>query len=99
MPPHTGASHTSPWCPTRMLGPGEPQDHLAMATSIQQSHIRVDFSTHGNWRIDLDDVSIACETLEAARRIACREAVRRRPCEVLVRDAYHRVIEREHIES
>jgi hypothetical protein len=54
----------------------------------------------GAWELviseGLDHVS--CATLEDAKRTAYRRAARRRPCELIVRDAYHRVIDRELID-
>lgn len=40
---------------------------------------------------------VACETLDDARRIGYLWAAHRHPCELVVRDAYHRVIQREFI--
>ena len=42
---------------------------------------------------------VFCATLEDARLAAYRGVASRRPCELIVRDAYHRVIKREVIES
>jgi hypothetical protein len=57
--------------------------------------VSVDFSPHVGWEIELPDQSerIACETLEEARRVAYMCAARRRPCELIVHNAYHRLIE------
>lgn len=68
-----------------------------MTTATQEPSIRIDFDARGGWEIDLDDVRLTCETLEDARRIATVSAARLRPCELIVRDAYHRVIERQHV--
>lgn len=38
---------------------------------------------------------VSCQTLEDARRTALLRAARRQPCELVVRDAYHRVIQHE----
>ena len=70
-----------------------------MPTPMQEVSIRVDFNGQGGWEVDLDDARITCESLDDARRIAFLKAARRRPCELVVRDAYHRVIEREHIDA
>jgi hypothetical protein len=40
---------------------------------------------------------IVCDTLDDARRQAQLYADRRHPCEVVIRDAYHRVIDRESV--
>lgn len=69
-----------------------------MPTSMQDISIQVEFDAHGGWEVGLDDVRIACETLDDARRIALLKAAHRRHCELVVRDAYHRVIQRQHID-
>ena len=38
---------------------------------------------------------VMCETLDDARRVAYLCAAHARPCELIVRDAYHRVIHHE----
>lgn len=70
-----------------------------MPTPARQLTIRVDFDGHRGWEVELGDARITCETLDDARRIAFLKAARRRPCELVVRDAYHRVIECEHIDD
>jgi hypothetical protein len=59
--------------------------------------VSVEFSPRGGWEIELHDESepIACTTLDEARRIAYVCAARRRPCELIVHDAYHRLIHRQ----
>lgn len=42
---------------------------------------------------------ISCETLDDARRIAYLSIPRGRDCELIVRDAYHRVLEHELIDG
>lgn len=55
--------------------------------------IRVDMNGHGRWDVALSDsgTHVTCETLDDARRVAFRGAARR-PCELVVCDAYHRVV-------
>ena len=57
----------------------------------------IDPDGRGAWDLviseDLEHVS--CATLDDAKRVAYRRAADRRPCELIVRDAYHRVIGRE----
>ena len=62
--------------------------------------VRVDFNGHGAWEVTLADQRepIRCQTLDEARRAAYRCAARRRPCELVMCDAYHRVLHRELIE-
>jgi hypothetical protein len=60
----------------------------------------VDRDWRGLWEVSLPGgcISVPCETLDDARRLAYVHAVRSRPCELVVRDAYHRVIDHEIIE-
>ena len=62
--------------------------------------VRVDISVRGVWEVALSDPGerVACETLEEASRVAYRCAADRRPSELVVCDAYHRVVHRELID-
>ena len=67
-------------------------------TSPPVPTIRIDTDGHWRWDVALPDPAghLTCDTIEDARRLAYRRAAERtRPCELLVRDAYHRVISRE----
>lgn len=59
--------------------------------------VRVDRSVRGAWEIMLSDECerVTCNSLEEASREAHRCAADRRPCELIVCDAYHRVLDRE----
>ena len=59
--------------------------------------VRVDISARGAWEVALFDRgdNVTCETLEEASRLAYGFAMDRRPCELIVCDAYHRVLQRE----
>jgi hypothetical protein len=59
--------------------------------------VRVDISVRGAWEVALSDPGerVTCETLEEANRVAYRCATDRRPSELIVCDAYHRVVHRE----
>jgi hypothetical protein len=59
--------------------------------------IRVDLGGRGAWEVVLPDRPdhLTCQTLADAQRTASAQAARRRPCELIVRDAYHRVLHRE----
>lgn len=61
--------------------------------------VRVDISTRGAWEVALPDrrKRLTCETLEEASRVAYGCATDRRPCELIIRDAYHRVLQRQMI--
>jgi hypothetical protein len=60
--------------------------------------VSVDPNGRGAWDVaELDGLChITCQTLAEARKIAYK-AARRHPCELIVHDAYHRVIQRETI--
>ena len=63
--------------------------------------IRVEMNSGGRWHVassDPDSHDI-CTTLEDARRVAFRRAARRRRYELVVRDAYHRVVLHEVLED
>ncbi len=70
-------------------------------TSDTSLTVCVDRNQRGGWEVALPDQSerIRCETLDDARRIAYLRGAHRRPCELIIRDAYHRVLDCEHIES
>lgn len=61
--------------------------------------VRIMLSPRGRWSVDLDgrECAVSYETLEGARRVAYLHAARRRPSELIIHDAYHRVVEREFI--
>ena len=63
--------------------------------------VQVDRTGRGAWAVAMPGQRerVTCETLDDARRIAYLSAARRRPCELIVCDAYHRVLHRELIES
>jgi hypothetical protein len=55
--------------------------------------IRVDMDGHGRWDVVSSDpeTHVVCASLDDARRVAFGRAARRR-CELVVCDAYHRVV-------
>jgi hypothetical protein len=55
----------------------------------------------GRWEVITGDgrEPISCETLEDARRIAYIAVAHARTCELIVRDEYNRILERELIEG
>jgi hypothetical protein len=59
--------------------------------------VHVDRSVGGTWEIALSDrrEPVVCKSLEEASRMAHRCAAERHPCELVVRDAYHRVLRHE----
>ena len=64
---------------------------------MREMTVHVDRSVGGSWEIALSDQRepVVCQTLEEASRVAHRCAADRHPCELVVRDAYHRVIQHE----
>ncbi len=63
--------------------------------------VPVDRDRSGAWEIELSDqeIVVTCETLDDARRVTYLCASRRPPCELVVCDAYHRVLRRELIDT
>ena len=59
--------------------------------------MRVDLAGRGVWEVALPGRGsrLRCATLEEAMLVASQYASRRRPCELIVCDAYHRVLRRE----
>ena len=69
-------------------------DSPAISRSVQ-----VDINARGGWNIELsgDAKPFTCETFEDAQRLAYLWAAGRSPCELIVHDAYHRVVHREFV--
>ena len=69
-------------------------------TEVARS-VNVDYNRGGAWKVGLPDCAapLVCETLEEAQWIAYRCAAQRSPCELLVHDAYHRLILRQVIDG
>jgi len=57
--------------------------------------VRVEHNSNGLWDVELPDGQqpVTCETFDDAQRIAYLCAAHARPCELIVHDAYHRVVE------
>ena len=68
---------------------------------MNTSTVRVEQGARGLWEIVLSEECerLTCSTLEDASREAYRRAIARRPCELIVQDAYHRVVRRELLSS
>jgi hypothetical protein len=62
--------------------------------------ISVERGRLGDWEVAVPDehLPVSCETLGDARRVAYVLAADRQPCQLVIRDAYHRVVGRELIE-
>ncbi len=64
------------------------------------STINVERGRRGDGRVASDENGpVSCETLGDAKRVAYILAAGRQPCQLVVRDAYHRVVARELIEA
>jgi hypothetical protein len=61
--------------------------------------VRLDRNGRGAWEVATPDQRerVTCETLDDARQVAHLYAAHRRPCELIARDAYHRVPHHEFI--
>ena len=72
----------------------QPPGKSGAGASTALPTVRVDLNTHGEWEIELSDQSepVTCETLEDAQRVAYLCAADMSPCELIVCDAYHRVV-------
>jgi len=58
--------------------------------------VRVLLSPRGQWEVVLPGRRpLRCQSLDDAERVAYVFAERSRPCEVVVHDAYHRVVRRD----
>lgn len=63
--------------------------------------IRVSPDHRGGWNVlpPSDQDRVTCATLDEARRVAHAWAMRSQPCELIVRDAYDRVLQYEVVET
>ena len=62
--------------------------------------VRVQPTVCGRWEVQPDRCGgIKCHTLDEARRIGYPVVAHARPCELIVPDAYHRVVEHERIDG
>jgi hypothetical protein len=59
--------------------------------------VRVEPDRRGVWKVELSDrpEPLMCHTLDEACIVAHRCAAELNPCEIIVFDAYHRVLQRE----
>jgi len=70
-------------------------------TPADISTVQIYRCSRGGWEVDAPGSGkhVRCDSLEDARRLGHLWATRRCPCELIVRDAYHRVIGRELIDG
>jgi hypothetical protein len=84
--------------------PADPGERKAPPKSL--SMVRVDRIRTGVWQVTLPEdpvrpehrERVTCESLDDARRLA-HECAERYTCELVVFDAYHRVLQRERFEA
>jgi len=64
------------------------------------STVQVCADHRGGWEVELSDRDdrVFCETLDEARTLAFRYAMQMPPCDLVVRDAYERVLQHQLIE-
>ncbi|MFZ0377272.1 MAG: hypothetical protein WCD11_31265 [Solirubrobacteraceae bacterium] len=74
---------------------------LAPASRAAPTTVCVQRHPRGRWEVLLPDRRgrVSCETFDDARRIAYLTVARAHTCELIVRDAYNRIIEHELIEG
>jgi hypothetical protein len=72
---------------------------VSIAGMVSHSTVCVDLSGGGDWEVTLPGKhdGVTFETLDEAQRLAFLYAADRRPCELVVRDAYRWVLHREFI--
>jgi hypothetical protein len=65
-----------------------------------QASVIVHPDHRGGWEVSVSDrpAGIKCDTLEEAQRVAWHVAERRQPCDLVVHDAYERVLRHELID-
>ncbi len=75
------------------------ETHRDLSEHVEHNHttVCVDLDGRGTWEVAIPDRPdhLVCQTFADARRVAYAYATRRRACELIVRDAYHRVLQRE----
>jgi hypothetical protein len=76
-------------------------DAIAAGTPLIPVTVRVELDRRGRWAIELPGRpdTVTCETLDEARRVAYLCAAHCHHCELVVCDAYHRVLHRELVEG
>ncbi len=94
--PSVGWQHPAVWQP----GTASARRNAPGGESMNLTTVGVDISVRGLWEVALPDRGerVMCETLDEASRVAYRCAADRRPSELIVCDAHHRVVHRELID-
>jgi hypothetical protein len=99
-----GGMSAAKWVPNPMARRGEQPnlECMPMYTQLRGSAhsvvaVKVTFNAHGTWDVSLPDgsSSVTCATLEDATNFAHAYAAAHKPYELVIHDAYHRVMVRE----
>jgi hypothetical protein len=71
--------------------------HRAREDPSEPITVRVEHDERGGWSVAMPNRRnrVTCETFDDARRVAYLCAAHTRPCELIVHDAYYRVLHRE----
>jgi hypothetical protein len=71
-----------------------------IAARRTQARVRVGADGRGGWEVAFPDLAarVVCETLCEARHVGFLSAAHRGPCELVICDAYHRVVHHELIQ-
>lgn len=71
-------------------------DRPPAASARAANSVLVRPARHGAWEVEFSehDPPVTCETLDEARRMGYLYGSRRMPSELVVRDAYHRILHR-----
>jgi hypothetical protein len=79
-----------------LMGRSIPDAGRTMPTST----VQVCADHRGGWEVELPDrdTHVSCATLDEARTLAFRYATQMPPCDLVVRDAYDRVLQHQLIE-
>ena len=74
------------------VGPDVQQDPIT---------VRIELNRRALWEVGISDQidRVTCETLDDARRVAYLCVAHTRPCELIVRDAYHHVLQHEFVDG
>jgi hypothetical protein len=72
----------------------------AILGGMERIVVHVNAGPRDGWEVVLPEGAggVRCETLDEARRVALRAAAHARRCDLVIRDAYERVVEHELIE-
>ena len=72
-----------------------------IAARTRRARVRVGADGRGGWEVAFGDraARVVCETLGEARHVGFLSTAHRGPCELVICDAYHRVVHHELIQA